>query len=71
MDRLRISRRLRGVEKVPETKRQSILETLALEIAAAQLRAEERAGKVPKLEYPADLPVSQKKDDIAAAIAAH
>ena len=71
MDRLRLARRLRGVERVPEAKRQPILETIALEIAAAQLRAEERAGKVPKLEYPADLPVSQKKDEIAAAIAAH
>lgn len=71
MDRQRLARRLRGVEKVPEAKRQPILETIALEIAAAQLRADERAGRVPKLEYPADLPVSQKKEDIAAAIAAH
>lgn len=66
-----LARRLRGVEKVPEAKRQPILETIALEIAAAQLRADERAGRVPKLEYPADLPVSQKKEDIAAATAAH
>lgn len=49
MDRQRLARRLRGVEKVPEAKRQPILETIALEIAAAQLRADERAGRVPKL----------------------
>ena len=40
MDRQRLARRLRGVEKVPEAKRQPILETIALEIAAAQLRAD-------------------------------
>ena len=51
--------------------RQPILETLALEIAAAQLRAEQRAGQIPAIRYPAELPVSQKKDEIAAAIAAH
>ncbi len=71
MDRQRLSRRLRGVEKVPAAKRQPILEAIALELAAAQLRAEARASKLPAIDYPADLPVSQKKDEIARAIAAH
>lgn len=71
MDRQRLSRRLNGVARVPEKKRQPILETLALEIAAAQLRAEQRAGQIPVISYPEDLPVSQKKDEIAAAIKAH
>ena len=71
MDRQRLSRRLRGVEKVPVAKRQPILEAIALELAAAQLRAEARASKLPAIDYPADLPVSQKKDEIARAIAAH
>lgn len=71
MDRLRLSRRLRGVEKMPEAKRQPILETIALDIAAAQLRADERASKVPALNYPEALPVSQKKAAIADAIRHH
>ncbi len=38
---------------------------------AEQTRAEARRASVPELRYPAELPVSQRKDEIAAAIRDH
>ncbi|MFI6168566.1 ATP-dependent RNA helicase HrpA [Nocardia sp. NPDC051052] len=41
------------------------------EIAAAELRIEARRAAVPEIRYPEQLPVTQRREDIAAAIAAH
>lgn len=41
------------------------------EIAAAELRVDARRAAVPQIRYPEQLPVTQRRDDIAAAIAAH
>ncbi|MBF6544338.1 ATP-dependent RNA helicase HrpA [Nocardia brasiliensis] len=41
------------------------------EIAAAELRIDARRAAVPQIRYPEQLPVTQRRDDIAAAIAAH
>ncbi|GIH08659.1 ATP-dependent helicase [Rhizocola hellebori] len=40
-------------------------------IEAAQERVRARAESVPRIQYPDDLPVAQKKDEIAAAIRDH
>ncbi|MEE2032769.1 ATP-dependent RNA helicase HrpA [Rhodococcus chondri] len=47
------------------------LSALATEIDAARVRLTNRASSVPTIRYPEDLPVSQRKDDIAAAIRDH
>lgn len=71
-DQQRIGRRLDGTRRVrsPEA-RQKIADELAVEIAKAELRVEQRRGAVPEISYPQELPVSQKKDEILAAIRDH
>ncbi|GAA5006638.1 hypothetical protein GCM10025734_46930 [Kitasatospora paranensis] len=71
-DQQRIGRRLDGSRRVrsPEA-RQKIAGELAAEIAKAELRVEQRRAAVPEIRYPQELPVSQKKDDILAAIRDH
>jgi ATP-dependent helicase HrpA len=44
---------------------------LAADVAAAQQRVAARRAAVPVITYPAELPVSQRKADLAAAIAGH
>ena len=44
---------------------------VAAEITAAQERIEARRAAVPVITYPAELPVSQRKDELAAAIRDH
>ncbi|WP_040736938.1 ATP-dependent RNA helicase HrpA, partial [Nocardia tenerifensis] len=41
------------------------------EIAAAELRIDARRAAVPPIRYPEQLPVTQRREDIAEAIAAH
>ncbi|MFE9576197.1 ATP-dependent RNA helicase HrpA [Nocardia sp. NPDC006044] len=41
------------------------------EIAAAELRVDARRAAVPEIRYPEQLPVTQRREDIAAAIAEH
>ncbi|MGW4090532.1 ATP-dependent RNA helicase HrpA [Nocardia sp. NPDC004750] len=41
------------------------------EITAAELRVEARRAAVPEIRYPEQLPVTARREDIAAAIAAH
>ncbi|MFE3544835.1 ATP-dependent RNA helicase HrpA [Nocardia sp. NPDC059177] len=47
------------------------LPALEAEIAAAATRVANRRAAVPRITYPEQLPVSARRDDIAAAIAAH
>lgn len=47
------------------------LTSLEAEFDAAQRRVESRRAAVPAIAYPEQLPVSARRDDIAAAIAAH
>ncbi|MFG1920341.1 ATP-dependent RNA helicase HrpA [Cryptosporangium sp. NPDC048952] len=44
---------------------------VAAEIATAEAKIAARKDSVPEIVYPAELPVSQKRDDIAAAIRDH
>ncbi|MEV0292730.1 ATP-dependent RNA helicase HrpA [Nocardia sp. NPDC050710] len=44
---------------------------ITAEIAAAELRVEARRTAVPSIRFPEQLPVTQRREDIAEAIAAH
>ncbi len=51
--------------------REQALGQLAAEVAAAEQRIETRRSMVPVITYPAELPVSQRKAELAAAIKEH
>lgn len=47
------------------------LAALSTEIEVAEARLAERRASIPPVRYPADLPITARRDDIAAAIEAH
>src|ERR1700676_5675448 len=47
------------------------IERVARAVAASRDRASRRAARVPRIVYPPELPVSARRDDIAAAMRAH
>ncbi|MEU9644572.1 ATP-dependent RNA helicase HrpA [Streptomyces sp. NPDC048188] len=71
-DAHRLGRRLEGARKIrkPEA-RAAVLAEIETEVARAEERIGERRARVPAVSYPEQLPVSQKKDEIAAAIRDH
>ncbi|MFE6482661.1 ATP-dependent RNA helicase HrpA [Streptomyces sp. NPDC057757] len=71
-DAHRLGRRLEGARKIrkPEA-RTAVLAEIDAEATRAEARMAERRDRVPAISYPEQLPVSQKKDDIAAAIRDH
>ncbi|KAA1200993.1 ATP-dependent RNA helicase HrpA [Vibrio cholerae] len=71
-DRFRFSKRIDGACKIKnESARNAVFDEIALDIAQSMMVVEQRKQQMPKIEYPALLPVSQKSDDIAQAIAHH
>ncbi|EOS9897116.1 ATP-dependent RNA helicase HrpA [Vibrio cholerae] len=71
-DRFRFSKRIDGASKIKnESARNAVFDEIALDIAQSMVVVEQRKQQMPKIEYPALLPVSQKRDDIAQAIAHH
>ncbi|WP_030193642.1 ATP-dependent RNA helicase HrpA [Streptomyces sp. NRRL S-87] len=71
-DAHRLGRRLDGARRIrkPEA-RQAVLDELAAEAGKAAERVAARAARRPSVTYPENLPVSQKKDEIAEAIRDH
>ncbi|MEU6088778.1 ATP-dependent RNA helicase HrpA [Streptomyces sp. NPDC047085] len=71
-DAHRLGRRLEGARKIrkPEA-RAAVLAEIEAEVGRAESRMDERRSRVPAVTYPEQLPVSQKKDVIAAAIRDH
>ncbi|WP_326729296.1 ATP-dependent RNA helicase HrpA [Streptomyces phaeochromogenes] len=71
-DAQRLGRRLEGARKIrkPEA-RAAVLAEIEAEVTKGEARMAERRSRVPEITYPEQLPVSQKKDDIAAAIRDH
>ncbi|MFD5712223.1 ATP-dependent RNA helicase HrpA [Streptomyces pharetrae] len=71
-DAHRLGRRLEGARKIrkPEA-RAAVLAEIEAEVAKAEERMAGRRSRVPAITYPEQLPVSQKKDEIAAAIRDH
>ncbi|ELH0842225.1 ATP-dependent RNA helicase HrpA [Vibrio cholerae] len=71
-DRFRFSKRIDGASKIKnESARNAVFDEIALDIAQSMMVVEQRKQQMPKIEYPELLPVSQKRDDIAQAIAHH
>ncbi|MEU0194897.1 ATP-dependent RNA helicase HrpA [Streptomyces afghaniensis] len=71
-DAHRLGRRLEGARKIrkPEA-RAAVLAEIEAEIGKAEERMAGRRALVPEITYPEQLPVSQKKDEIADAIRDH
>ncbi|HEV7963950.1 MAG TPA: ATP-dependent RNA helicase HrpA, partial [Actinoplanes sp.] len=71
-DEHRLGRRLEGTRRIrDDVARAAVLTEIAAEVEAAQLRVEARLASVPPISYPDELPVSQRRDDILAAIRDH
>ncbi|MEW2287848.1 ATP-dependent RNA helicase HrpA [Streptomyces sp. NPDC047841] len=71
-DAHRLGRRLEGARKIRKPEAQAaVLAEIDGEIGKAEARMAERRSRVPAVTYPEQLPVSQKKDEIAAAIRDH
>ena len=69
-DRFRLSKRIAGASKIKnEQSKNAVFDEIALDIAKSMMTANQRASHKPTIEYPEILPVSQKRDDIAKAIA--
>jgi ATP-dependent helicase HrpA len=68
-DERRLQRRLEGIRKIRDAEARAVLlAEIAAEADQARQRLEARLASVPVVSYPESLPVSQRKDDIAAAI---
>ncbi|WP_344446855.1 ATP-dependent RNA helicase HrpA [Kitasatospora nipponensis] len=71
-DQQRIGRRLEGARRIHKAPaREKVTAELAADIERAELRVAQRRAAVPEIRYPAELPVSQKKDEILAAVRDH
>ncbi|HIB8943935.1 TPA: ATP-dependent RNA helicase HrpA [Proteus mirabilis] len=68
-DQQRLRKRLRGVDKISkETSKQAVLSEIEQDIIVAKQRILNRQINCPKIVYPENLPVSQKKEAIYNAI---
>ena len=71
-DEHRLGRRLEGTRRIKdEAARDAALKEISAEIDRAAERVAARVASVPPISYPQSLPVSLRKDDIAAAIRDH
>jgi ATP-dependent helicase HrpA len=71
-DERRLARRADRTRSLRESDaRAAAVAELAVEVAAAEQRVAARRAAVPVITYPAELPVSQRKAELAAAIAGH
>ncbi|WNO60842.1 ATP-dependent RNA helicase HrpA [Rheinheimera sp. MMS21-TC3] len=71
-DQFRLRRRLQNSKKqTDKNKQHKQLAKIAQDIARSMQIRQNRAQSLPKITYPEQLPVSEKKEDIKAAIAAH
>ncbi len=71
-DERRLQRRLEGTRRIrDEVARAAVLTEIAAEVSRAEQRRAARSAAVPPITYPGELPVSQRRDDILAAIRDH
>lgn len=71
-DQFILKKRLHGTKKITdETKQAKAVQSIAQAISRSQALRVTRTEQLPAVTYPEQLPVSQKKDEIKAAIAAH
>ncbi len=68
-DQFRLHKRVQGASKIKNEKsKHAVFDEIAVDIAKSMQTVERRRTQRPKIIYPAQLPVSQKKDEIAQAI---
>ncbi len=71
-DSLRLGRRLGGLRRISDKgKRAKALADLEVQVDRARRRVGQRAQAVPEISFPPELPVSDRVDDLAAAIRNH
>ncbi|MEO3784520.1 ATP-dependent RNA helicase HrpA [Actinocorallia sp. B10E7] len=71
-DGSRLRRRWEGTRRIRDVaRRKKVQQDLLRQVEQAELRLASRAASVPKIGYPEQLPVSQKKDEILQAIRDH
>ncbi|EOB4244853.1 ATP-dependent RNA helicase HrpA [Vibrio metschnikovii] len=71
-DRFRLNKRIIGASKiVKEQARTAVFDEIALDIARSMMVVSQREAQKITIDYPEQLPVSQKRDDIAQAIEQH
>jgi ATP-dependent helicase HrpA len=71
-DQRRLQRRLDGVRRLRDPERRAAaLAEISADVDRAEARLASRRAAVPAVSYPAQLPVSERRDDIAAAIRDH
>ncbi|MCW2533344.1 MAG: hrpA, partial [Blastococcus sp.] len=69
LDEHRLRRRLDGLRKTRDPQaRERQRDRIAADVAAAEARIARRRAAVPVISYPDELPVSQSRDEIAAAL---
>lgn len=68
-DQFRLHKRVQGAARIKkEQARHAVFDEIALDIAKSMQTVQMRATQRPTISYPEQLPVSQKKDEIAEAI---
>lgn len=71
-DRFRLRKRIQGAQRIKkEQAQQAVFEEIALDIAQSMDKCLARKNAFVQIDYPETLPVCQKKDEIADAIANH
>ncbi|MFD2176661.1 ATP-dependent RNA helicase HrpA [Veronia pacifica] len=71
-DKFRLSKRIQGAKRIKKDEaRNAVFDEIALDIAKSMQVRIQRQATLPAISYPEQLPVSQKKADIAEAIANH
>src|SRR5262245_2237135 len=67
-DKRRLLARLYALARLSPDKLDGQLDAFMSELAAAEQRVAQRRAHLPKITYPDDLPVSQRREEIAKAI---
>jgi len=68
-DHARLSRRVRGARKIKQRGRKAkVAEELAAEITKAESRLARRVAAIPACTYPAELPITQRREELLEAI---
>jgi len=64
-----LRRRLSGVKRIRQTKRRAkTLERIAADIDKARAKADRRRASFPKITYPPELPITERRDELVATI---
>ncbi|MGQ0285626.1 ATP-dependent RNA helicase HrpA [Pasteurellaceae bacterium 22721_9_1] len=72
IDQRRLFARIKGLTQVRnEEVKQQIIDEISIQIQQAQLRLTQRKSAVKNIEFPENLPVSQRKAEIQALISQH